>query len=261
MNALPPAQSDVNAASGAAAPNKKKRIYDVNHPVPHARPYEIWYKEKVPLLEVFRLCSLELKARAANDPFHRLMAVFGAKPKLVAAECGVYRGHSLVACGKIARDLGVDASFVGLDSFEGLPPLSETDLQFAPEGIPYRDKVFFADAPLDEVQSTIAAANLSNSVRLVKGFFADTLKTLPEASYDFVNIDCDLYEPHLECLEYFYPRTKSGGIIFFDDYHSADFPMAKQAIDLFMADKPETLLHLRYGDEGVNHTKTYIFKI
>ena len=204
------------------------------------------------MLEVFRLCALEAKARSANNPFQRLLAAFGVKPKLMAAECGVYRGQSLVACCNIARDLGVDVAFVGLDSFEGLPPLSETDLEFAPDGIAYRDKTFFADAPLDEVQATLNAANLSNSVHL--------LRWLPEAAYDFVNIDCDLYEPHLECLEYFYPRTKSGGIIFFDDYHSADFPMAKQAIDIFLSDKPETLLHLRYGDEGVNHTKTYIQK-
>src|SRR5690606_5101379 len=93
-------------------------IYDVTHAVPHARPYDVWYKEKVPLLEVFRMCALDVKARFLNDPVNRLASVFYAKPKMVAAECGVYRGHSLVACSRIARDLGLECAFVGLDSFE-----------------------------------------------------------------------------------------------------------------------------------------------
>jgi O-methyltransferase len=235
-------------------------IYDVNHAVSHSRPYDVWYKEKVPLLEIFRTCALDVKARALNDPLHRLAFALGAKPKMVAAECGVYRGHSLVACSKIARDLGLNCTFIGLDSFEGLPTLSETDLQFAPDGIPYRTRTFFADAPVQEVRATVADAGFAGSVKLVRGFFSETLSTLSEAAYDFVNIDCDLYEPHLECLEYFYPRTKKGGVIFFDDYHSADFPMARRAIDTFMSDKPETLFHLRFGVEGVNHTKAYILK-
>jgi O-methyltransferase len=51
-----------------------------------------------------------------------------------------------------------------------------------------------------------------------------------------------------------------GGIIFLDDYHSRDFPMAKNAVDKFFENKPEILLHLRFGPEGINHTKCYIEK-
>ena len=51
-----------------------------------------------------------------------------------------------------------------------------------------------------------------------------------------------------------------GGVIFFDDYHSGDYPMAKEAIDDFMQDKPELLLHLRFGDDAVNRTKGFIIK-
>jgi len=87
-----------------------------------------------------------------------------------------------------------------------------------------------------------------------------TLPALPEQRYHFVNIDCDLYEPHIECLEYFYPRMASGSIVFFDDYHSVEFPMAGQAIDDYMRDKPEQLLHLRFGEEGPNRTKCFFVK-
>ena len=51
-----------------------------------------------------------------------------------------------------------------------------------------------------------------------------------------------------------------GGVLFFDDYHSIDFPMASKAIDQFMSDKPEQLLHLRFGDDGPNITKSFFVK-
>lgn len=183
-----------------------------------------------------------------------------AKP-MRAAECGVYRGHSLVACLRIARDLRVPVKFTGLDSFTGLPELDKEDLELAPEKALYREKVLFDDTSFDAVSNLLKLAGFSDTAQLVGGFFIDTLPTLNEARYDFVNIDCDLYAPHIECLEYFYPRMNNGGIIFFDDYHSHDFPMAKHAIDKFLEDKPETLFHLRFGIDGVNHMKCYIEKL
>ncbi|OWW02406.1 hypothetical protein ATY81_21810 [Rhizobium sp. R72] len=178
-----------------------------------------------------------------------------------AAECGIYRGHSLVACLRVARDLRVPVKFIGLDSFAGLPALVEEDLEVAPENAPYRKKVLFDDTSFEAVSELVKSAGFARDAKLIRGFFVDTLPRLQETRYDFVNIDCDLYAPHIECLEYFYPKMNSGGIIFFDDYHSHDFPMAKNAIDKFLEDKPETLLHLRFGPDGTNHTKCYIEKL
>ena len=42
----------------------------------------------------------------------------------------------------------------------------------------------------------IAALRLQDRVELVKGFFAHTLPTLPEAKYSFVHLDCDIYSPY-----------------------------------------------------------------
>ena len=113
---------------------------------------------------------------------------------------------------------------------------------------------------MESVQAKIAEDGLSKHIVLLKGLFKDTLPTLVDQQYHFVNIDCDLYEPHIECLEYFYPRMVKGGVLFFDDYHSIDFPMASKAIDQFMSDKPEQLLHLRFGDDGPNITKSFFVK-
>lgn len=234
--------------------------YDVRQPLPPGLPYDEFYKEKIPLLRVFQAAAAEAAARSTATRLGALRRALGLGAPMVAAECGVYQGYSLIACGQIAQALGIPLRFVGLDSFAGLPTPSEDDRRYAPATAPYLSRQMFDDVSYETVRQRIEEAGLSSSVTLVKGFFADTLPTLTEQTYDFVNIDCDLYEPHLECLGYFYPRVRPGGVLFFDDYHSQDFPMAKHAIDRFLSGRPERLLHLRYGDDGVNHTKAYIVK-
>lgn len=51
-----------------------------------------------------------------------------------------------------------------------------------------------------------------------------------------------------------------GGVIFFDDCNSVEYPMAGKAIDQFFKDKPETLAQIRYGDDAPNRTKAYVVK-
>lgn len=234
--------------------------YNVRLEVPPGRPYDIYYAEKIPLLQIFEKAALSWENKTRSSLIGNLRHMMGLSRPMMAAECGVYRGHSLIACLRIAQELGVPVHFVALDSFEGLPALVQEDLDSAPQKAPYRKQTLFNDTSFDSVRRLVTEAGFQKKTDLVKGFFADTLKTIPQYKYDFVNIDCDLYGPHIECLEYFYPRMRQGGIIFFDDYHSADFPMAKLAIDKFLSDKDEKLFHLRYADDEVNHTKCYIEK-
>lgn len=251
----------MSSTTGHQQAPKRSRVYSVRSELPHKRPYEMYYAEKVPLLQIFEKASLSWFNRSRAGLLRGIARSIGLGKPMRAAECGVYRGHSLVACLRIARDLRVPVEFVGLDSFAGLPALVQEDLNVAPENALYRTKTLFDDTSFEAVDQLIRSAGFSDRTKLVRGFFNDTLPTLHEERYDFVNIDCDLYAPHIECLEYFYPRMNPGGIIFFDDYHSGDFPMAKHAIDKFLEGKRETLLHLRFGPEGVNHTKCYIEKI
>jgi O-methyltransferase len=57
----------------------------------------------------------------------------------------------------------------------------------------------------------------------------------------------DLTEPTRESLAFFYPRMESGGIIVCDDYGQSTSPGATQAVDRFLADKPEKMLMLPEG--------------
>ena len=221
----------------------------------HTHPYDRQFAERVPLLQAFNLALSNYLSRSIREA-----AADHSAREFTAAECGVYTGSSLIACGRIAADANVPFRLFGLDTFAGLPPLSEIDQSLAPPDALYRTTALFTDTSIDEVQRKVSEANLSDHIKLLPGLFSETLDLLTSNSYDFVNIDCDLYEPHLECLTYFYGRTVPGGIIFFDDYYSIHYPMARAAIDAFMADKPEQLLHLRFGPDAPNRTKAFFVK-
>jgi len=225
-------------------------------------PYQALFAERLPFLHAFSLALHHASLRRMKkNIFGKTLKFFGHDTFVFhAAECGVYMGNSLVACAEMVQAAGLRMQFQALDTFTGLPELSENDLLLAPENAPYRDQKLFADTSLEAVKARVAAAGVTDSVIFHKGLFSDSLPNLPDVKYHFVNIDCDLFDPHIECLEYFYPRMVSGGIMFFDDYDSQQYPMARAAVDQFMQGKPEILFHLRAGGEGHNRTKTYIVK-
>jgi len=250
--------------------NKQPRIknqpqkFKANLSFSHRPPYEVLFAERVPVLQAFQ-CALgnylQIRAQVAQGYLGKLELLLNpAAYPFRAVECGVYTGSSLLACAQMARDANIPYKMIGLDTFSGLPALSDQDLAFAPEDALYLQKQLFTDTSLQAVQEKVIDAGLDKNVELYQGLFCETLTTLPEHHYHFVNIDCDLYQPHIECLEYFYPRMVNGGIIFFDDYHSVQYPMAGEAVDHFMRDKPEQLLHLRFGSDGPNITKSYFVK-
>jgi O-methyltransferase len=246
-------------------PSGTREKFNTSYPFPHDLPYEEFYAEKVPLLNVFRMVLGDYVTRkyTGKSLFAKMinmaLLVFKGEPFL-AVECGVYKGNSLVACAEIARDFGLPFHFYGLDTFEGLPALSEKDRSMAPTNAPYLEQRLFADTSLEEVTKRVEEKGLGAYVSLIPGLFGDTLPTLCDKKFWFVSIDCDLYEPHVECLEFFYPRMERGGVIFFDDYYSVEYPMARTAVDEFLKGKPESLLHLRYSDDKPNHTKAFIVK-
>jgi hypothetical protein len=238
--------------------------FDSRSPFPATVPYSLRHKERIPLLHAFELglanclyASLgQMPPRLGGGP----LSLRDTKRTFLAAECGVFRGTGLAACAELAKATQLPIRIYGLDTFSGLPELGSKDRALAPANAPYLASQLFADTSLDSVQKFLDERGVAEYAVLIRGLFDDTMKSLPDDEYFFVNIDCDLYEPHIQCLEFFYPRVPRGGIIFFDDYHSVEFPMARQAIDDFMRGRPEMLFHLRYADDGPNQTKAFIVK-
>lgn len=207
--------------------------------------------ERVPMLRCF------------SDTLHRCVRVqkhvYKQDGRFYVAEAGSYRGRGLLAMLETAASLDVKVHVTGLDSFGGFPALSDRDREEAPENAVWLRKQIFSDTTRREVEAFLGAER-ANDYSLVEGFFSETLPTLPERRYVFVLVDCDLYSSHMDCMNYFYDRLLPGGVMFFDDYHSAHYPMAKSAIDEFLADKRERLFHLGFDAVVENSVKSYIIK-
>lgn len=141
------------------------------------------------------------------------------------AEVGVFRGGSA----KMICEVKGDRPFYLFDTFEGLPESSEAD-----RGI-HRQHQYACS--LNEVQAYLAQYK---NLHYFKGQFPGSAKDAPEARYSFVHFDVDLYEGTKGCLEYFYPRMLSGGVMVSHDYGL--LAGVEKAFQEFFADKPESII-------------------
>jgi O-methyltransferase len=160
------------------------------------------------------------------------------------AECGVFRGSTLLGMAhRLALRNADDMTLIGCDSFEGFPaPTEEDALQNGTFHERARQGVF-QETSYESLFSRISALGYARNIRLVKGFFADTLPQLSELRFRLVHLDCDLYQSYVTCLYFFYPRLVQGGYLVFDEYDFSEsvYPGARKAIDEFLRDKPEKL--------------------
>ncbi|MBH0239557.1 class I SAM-dependent methyltransferase [Methylobrevis albus] len=133
------------------------------------------------------------------------------QPAVMAAsatilEFGVWRGFSI---NRLARRFP-QAQIHGFDSFEGFPDDGRLDwkLDFAVDGLP----------------------KVRRNVRLVKGFFSDTLPgfvaALPAgAMVDLMHVDCDIYSSTATIFDELGARLGPGSVIVFDELvNYLDFP-------------------------------------
>jgi O-methyltransferase len=251
--------SDVNRTP---EPGRRKKVSSRDPFSPYV-PFDVTFKERMPAVFVFQAVLANLHYLASSKPMPILGEAVPTRPhqdEWLAAECGVYRGHALVAYAELARRSAIPIHFYGLDTFAGLPQPSAVDREYLTADSPSLTETLFADTSVEEVRQRIEERGLGAYITLLAGQFQTTLPKLPDGQFFFVSVDCDLYEPHLQCLEYFYPRMIRGGVIYIDDYHSVEFPMARRAVDEFMRGRSEQLFHLRYGEEGRNQTKAYLVK-
>jgi macrocin-O-methyltransferase TylF-like protien len=154
-------------------------------------------------------------------------------------ECGVYNGATAFFMAQAARRLGVERPLHLFDSFEGLSNPGDCD------------GVFWHAGAL-AVSESAARDNLAwyDEARIYRGWIPQRFREVADRCFSFVHIDVDLYQPTLDSVAFFYPRTTPGGIIVCDDYGFVTCPGATRAMDEYMADKPEHVVHLPTG-QGV----------
>jgi len=119
------------------------------------------------------------------------------------------------------------------DSFQGLPkPSSEFD-----KGYDLHEAVQpWLAASLRSVQDNFRTYDLlSEQVRFLPGWFADSLPDAPVEKLAILRIDADYYSSTREVLEALYDKVVPGGFIIIDDYHA--FPNCRRAVDEFRVER------------------------
>jgi hypothetical protein len=155
-------------------------------------------------------------------------------------ECGAYRGASSYL---IISARGKQGAYHHIfDSFAGLSELGGHDI---PEQM---EAQIWLEGDLSAPEKTIRE-NLSSfdKVKYYKGWIPARFQDVADREFAFVHIDVDLYKPTKDCLEFFYERTKLGGILLCDDYGSETCPGAYKAFNEFVANKTEEVIHLTVG--------------
>ncbi len=133
-------------------------------------------------------------------------------------ETGVWRGGAciMMAAALAAYDCK-DRKVWGFDSFQGLPPPNE--VRYPGDRGDQLHRFPQLAVSLEEVTDNFRRVGLlSGQVRLVKGWFADTVPAAPIERIAVLRLDGDLYESTIQVLEGFYARLSPGGFCIIDDY-------------------------------------------
>jgi hypothetical protein len=115
------------------------------------------------------------------------------------AECGVYRGETLIPLGLYLTQNRVNKQVFGFDSFEGFGELAHSD---PTENAHIREHSLCTDTSFEMVQAKIARLNLLEQAIIIKGFFSASLSAVEDRRFCFVHLDCDLYESYKICLNF-----------------------------------------------------------
>lgn len=131
-------------------------------------------------------------------------------------EAGVWRGGASILARATLDSLGADERTVWVaDSFRGLP---EPDRDFPQDRHLDLSRVDFLVASAEEVMGHFARFGCERGVKLVEGFFGETLPELRDHRWSVIRLDGDTYEATWEGLESLYPGLSRGGYLIVDDY-------------------------------------------
>ena len=143
------------------------------------------------------------------------------------AELGVYQGHT----SEIIHNTLPDRRLYLFDTFDGFPERLRAS----------------GDNRWQDTSEEFVRARLGDSPNIVirKGLFPETSHGLEQERFSFVMLDADIYEPTLAGLEFFYPRTVSGGYIFAHDYNNPESNHGvSRALREFLSDKAERCIEI-----------------
>ena len=167
------------------------------------------------------------------------------------AECGVWRGGSVLAMILTLQELGIDDREIHLfDTFEGMTAPTEHDVSpiDPPALATWRDaerREERAWAGLfdpehfneDRVRETLLATGYPGErLHFVKGPVEETLPARAPERLALLRLDTDWYESTRHELEHLYPRLVEDGVLIVDDY--GHWAGSRRAVDEYFAGHP-----------------------
>jgi O-methyltransferase len=179
------------------------------------------------------------------------------------AECGVWRGGSVLAMVLTLQQLGVDDRDVHLyDTFEGMTEPTEHDVSSLDEpaletwnraeraeGRPWRelfDPELFSEAQVRE--TLLATGYPPERFHFVKGPVEETLPDHAPERLALLRLDTDWYRSTRHELEHLYPRLVDGGVLIVDDY--GHWQGCRQAVDEYFSTTAAPVLLSRIDYTG-----------
>jgi len=141
------------------------------------------------------------------------------------AEVGVFKG----ATAKMICEVKENKHLYLFDTFEGLPETNKIDTRF---------KTNMFNSNYQRVKQKLAKYK---DVHIYKGLFPQTAKPIKNKKFAFVHLDVDIYQSTKNCLEFFYDRMSSSGILLSHDYHTKG---VRKAFNDFFKNKPEVVIQL-----------------
>ena len=138
-------------------------------------------------------------------------------------ECGVWRGGACILMRAVLSAYGDEERCVWLaDSFEGVPP-PDPENYSADKDLRLDLSANVLAIPASAVRDNFKRYGLlDDRVRILPGWFKDTLPGAPINRIALLRLDGDLYESTIQALEALYPRLSASGFCIIDDYHSID---------------------------------------
>lgn len=185
------------------------------------------------------------------------------------AECGVWRGGSVLAMILTLQELGAgDRDIYVYDTFEGMTEPTELDASDLEPGAldqwrdagrrnvrPWGELFDVEDFNEDSVRSLLEGTGYPpDRLHLVKGPIEETVPGVAPESLALLRLDTDWYESTRHELVHLFPRLVAGGVLIIDDY--GHWQGARRAVDEYFATEHPPLLLSRIdytGRIGVKH--------
>jgi hypothetical protein len=171
-------------------------------------------------------------------------------------ECGVWKGGSMMAVARTLLELNDQSRMLYLfDTFEGMPPPTAADVDYAGEEAGARldrstkDANVWAIAPLEQVKRAVLGVGYDpDRIRFVQGRVEDTIPGEAPPTIALLRLDTDWYESTRHELTHLFPRLSPGGVLIIDDY--GHWQGARRATDEYLTQNRIKLLLNRIDYTG-----------